>query len=134
MVPAPPSAVRGWLTDYAHWMGNFPDVQSVEILSASPDGSASVRFKSSILDRTITVQIRQTPQGLSFTGTGKGVTTQGRTYLIPLADGRTRVVMQTSAEVHGALRLIVSEDLKRSRARKKLYSDLASLDRLASVR
>lgn len=131
VVPASPARVREWLTDYPAWPLRFPDIESVQVLGRTADGRTVVRFRSSIVGRPLTVRVRVTPEGLTYDGEGKNVTTEGRVWIEPLGPERTRVVMQTTSTVHGLLSLFATTRMKRERARAKLKSDLTALVELA---
>lgn len=127
IVPSGASQVRYWLTDYAHWTDRFPDIDHSEVLGRTPEGQTVVRFHSAIIGRQLTIRIRQTPQGIEYDGEGKNVTTQGKIYIQSLGPSQTRVVMQTTASLHGLSGALASEGMKRSRAQRKLRSDLTAL-------
>lgn len=66
-----------------------------------------------------------------YDGKGKGVTTQGKIYFESLGPSRTKVVMQTTGELHGATGAFAPEGTKRKRAIKKLSADLDATVRLS---
>lgn len=77
------------------------------------------------------MRLREQRGQIDYTGEGKGVTTQGKLFFAEAGRGRTRIVLQTTAELHGALRYMISENAKKVRARRKIQSDLASAVRLS---
>jgi hypothetical protein len=131
IVNAPPLQVQTWLSDYGSWPDHFDDVIWTQVVGTTPDGRRVVRFRSRILERTMTIRVRDVPNQIDYEGEGPSVTTQGKIFIQDVGGGRTRVLMQTTANVHGALGAFVTEGMKRDRARKKLRSDLASLVRLS---
>jgi carbon monoxide dehydrogenase subunit G len=128
---APQEKVRQWLTSYDQWPQLFPDIQSAQRLGATPDGRTLVRFRSRILDRTMTIRVREYPDLLAYDGEGPNVTTQGKIFIEDVGGGRTHVVMQTTAQVHGMVGIFATEGFKRDRALKKLRADLTALVHLA---
>ncbi len=132
VVAAPAGTVQRWLSDTADWPAHFPDVQWSRQLGTTPDGRRVVRFRSRVIGRPLTIRIREQPGLIAYDGEGKDVTTRGKNYIEPLGDGRTRVVLQTTSEVHGALGAFVSDKTKRERARRKLAADLDALVKLAN--
>ena len=131
IVAAPASEVQRWLSDTRTWPSRFPDVQWTQELGTTSDGRRIVRFRSRTIGRPLTVRLRERPGLIAYDGEGKDVTTQGKNWIEPLGRDRTRVVMQTSAEVHGALGAFVSAKMKRERARRKLARDLDAIVKLA---
>jgi carbon monoxide dehydrogenase subunit G len=131
VIAAPLDEVHGWLTDFAAWPKVFPDVQSATVLQH--DGNAyTVRFRSKIVGRDMTLRLEVGPRVVVYTGSGKDVTSQGKITLEPLDRGHTRVLMQSSAEVHGLAGAFASQGMKRKRAFKKMESDLTTLHILAA--
>ncbi len=130
-VAAPAAQVQAWFGEAAAWPSRFPDVEWAKVISTEPDGTRVVQFKSSILGRTMTLHVREQAGLIAYTGEGSGVSTQGKILIQPAGEGRTHVVLQTTADLHGAVRLVVTEGAKRARARRKLGSDLASIIRLS---
>jgi carbon monoxide dehydrogenase subunit G len=130
VVAAPAAQVQAWLQDARNWPARFPDVQSAEELGSTPDGRHIIRFRSRVLGRTMTVRVREQPGLIEYEGEGKNVTTQGKQIIEAVDDRHTRVIMQTSADVHGALRMFVNDNMKRDRARRKLTADLNALVQL----
>src|SRR5262249_41384173 len=55
IVPAPPEVVQGWLTDYAHWQGRFPDIAWARVLGDDERGRHIVEFHSVLAGRTFVV-------------------------------------------------------------------------------
>ena len=131
IIHAPPERVRSWMIDYDRWPSLFSDVASAEVLGNAPDGSAVVRFQSRIAGRLITVRERQTSFGLEYDGEAHDVTTRGRIYFLDLGNGSTRVIMQSTADVHGFWRPFAFHRLKRRRSFEIMRSQLESLDLLS---
>jgi len=127
VIPAPANQIRAWLVDYARWPERFSDVQSAEVLGQTSDGAAIVRFRSRIADRTITIHEWQTDWGLRYEGQGGDVSTRGRIFLVDQGDGSTRVIMQSTSEVHGFLRLFATKGVKRKSAFNIMRAHLTSL-------
>ena len=128
LVDAPPPVVQGWLTDYRHWPARFPDVASSEVLGVDARGRNIVRFYSRIAERTITVREAVQPGLLVFDGwAGSTIFTQGRIYLLDAGGGRTRVVMQSTSQVHGFIGVFATRKLKRKRAFEVIASHLDAL-------
>ena len=132
VVPAPAARVQQWLSDVRDWPARFPDVQWARELGTTPDGRRVIRFRSRAIGRPMTIRIRERPGLIAYDGDGKDVTTQGKNWVEPLGADRTRVVLQTTADVHGALGAFVTAKMKRQRARKKLAADLNALVRLSN--
>ena len=131
VVAAPLDEVRGWLTDYDAWPKIFPDVQWATVLQH--DGNLyTVRFRSKIIGRDMTLRLQITPRVLVYTGSGKDVTSQGKITLKPIDRNHTEVLMQSSAEVHGLAGAFASQGMKRKRSFKKMQSDLTTLHSLAA--
>jgi carbon monoxide dehydrogenase subunit G len=131
VVAAPPAVVQHWLTDVAGWPRRFPDVESVELLGHSADGRRVARFQSSLVGRPITLHVSDRPGAIEYDGEGKNVTTHGRIFVQKIDAKRTRVIMQTTADVHGLAGWFATKGMKRERAERKIRSDLESLNRLA---
>jgi carbon monoxide dehydrogenase subunit G len=134
VIPAPIEQVRRWLTDYDHWPQIFSDVSAASVEGTTPDGAAIVRFHSRLNHQTIVIRERQTPFGLEYEGGSTHVRVQGRIFLSDLGNGRTRVTMQSSSDVHGYLRPFVSDRLKRSRTQAMIRADMTSLFELSRRR
>jgi hypothetical protein len=132
VIPAPPDQVRAWLTDYRNWPRRFPDVGWSTVLPDDGNGWHVVRFSSRIVDSIITVHEKIEPRLLVFWGTAPYTRTQGRIHLIDLGDGTTRVLMQSSADVHGFYKIFATKGLKRDRAYKVTRSHLQALYDLAT--
>lgn len=127
VVAAPAAQVQQWLADARDWPARFPDVQWAQDLGSTPDGRRIIRFRSRTLGRTMTVRVRERPGLIEYEGEGKDVTTQGKNIIQALDAHHARVMMQTSGDVHGALRMFATKNVKRERARKKLAADLNAL-------
>lgn len=131
-VRAPAEEVQRWLGDTRSWPARFSDVEWVHDGGTLPDGRHLIRFRSRLIGRPITLRMREQPGLFEYDGEGKDVTTRGKSYVERVGDGRTRVVMQTTSEVHGALGAFTSAKMKRDRARRKLSSDLAAIVGMAN--
>jgi hypothetical protein len=125
-VSAPAEVVQRWFSDASTWQANFPDMEKVRIISRGVDTQV-VEFKSNIVGRTLTVTTREVPGRITYNGTGSGVTTEGRIFIQSVAPDRTKVTLETTGEVHGAARLVISDESKRDRAIKKINSDLHAI-------
>jgi hypothetical protein len=134
IVNAPASRVRHWLTAYEEWRPLFPDIEWVQRLGFDRQGRDVVRFRSRYAGRTITMHQSISPQLLVYEGWGPNVHTQGRVYVIDLGHDRTRVIMQTTAEVHGLAGVFATKGLKRNRAFQALHGHLAALLDAAAAR
>jgi hypothetical protein len=130
VMDAPPDQVQEWFSDARAWPRRFGDVQWVKD-HGEQDGRRVVEFRSRILGRPMTIHLREQRGLIDYTGEGKGVTTQGKLYFRPAERGGTLVILQTTADIHGSLRLIVSDNAKKVRARRKIQSDLAAAMKLA---
>ena len=130
IIDAPPAEVQRWFADAQQWPQRFPDIQWVKD-RGTKDGRRVVEFRSKILGRPMTIQIREQRGSMEYTGEGKGVTTQGRLFFNDAGRGRTHVILQTTAEIHGPLKVMIGENGKKMRARRKLHSDLASAVKLS---
>ena len=130
-VAVPAAEVQRWFADAASWPRRFPDDERVRLLGRAPDGRQLVELKSHALGRTLTLRMRVQPGLITYDGSGKGVTTQGKIMIEALGPARTRVVMQTTGELHGATGVFATEGMKRKRALAKLRSDLEACARLA---
>jgi hypothetical protein len=132
VIPAPRAQIHQWLTDYQNWPRRFPDIGWATVLGDDAEGRHIVRFSSHIVDAIITVHEKVTPELLVFTGTAPYTHTQGRIYLIDLGDGTTRVIMQSTAKVHGFWKIFATKGLKRERAYRVTRSHLQALYDLAT--
>jgi len=130
-VAAPADQVHRWFDEVGRWQGRFPDIEWVQALGATPDGRRIVRFRSSIIGRTMTIRMREQPGSIVYDGEGKDVTTRGKILIERRADRTTHVILQSTTEVHGAAGLFASKNLKRERAHRKFRSDLTSIARLS---
>jgi len=129
-VAVPAAEVQRWFTDAPNWPRRFPDDEWVRPLGRAPDGRQAVQFRSKALGRTLTVRMRVQPGLITYDGFGKNVTTQGKIMIQALGPARTRIVMQTTGELHGAVGVFATEGMKRKRALAKLRSDLEAAARL----
>lgn len=134
IVPAQPAQVEAWLTDYDHWRGRFPDIEWSQRLGVDEHGRNIVRFRSRLAGRTFVVHEAVKPGLLVFDGWAPNVYTQGRIYLLPTGDGRTRVIMQSSAQVHGFVGMFATRGYRRKSAFAAITSHLRALLDLASAK
>lgn len=134
VIDAPIDEVRGWLTDFERWPQNFPDVKWAKVLSRQGSDGAVMKFHSDIIGRDLTLNLRWNARSIVYRGVGKNVDVQGKVLLTRVGRGRTDVVLQSTADVHGIVGALASKATRRARAYKKLRSDLASLQRLSQTR
>lgn len=134
LVPAPPAKVQYWLTDYDRWVGRFPDIEWSKLLGDDDRGRHIVRFRSKLAGRTFTVHERVEPGLLVFDGWAPNVHTQGRIWILDAGGGNTRVIMQSTAEVHGFIGLFATKGYRRKSAFAATRSHLGALLDLASTR
>ena len=134
LVPAPPARVYEWLTDYAHWQGRFPDMAWAQYRGDDERGRHIVRFHSYLANRTFTIHESVTPELLVFDGWAPNVHTQGRIWILDAGGGRTRVIMQSSNEVHGLIGLFATRSYRRRAAFAATTSHLRALLALAAAR
>jgi hypothetical protein len=134
IVNAPPARVHDWLTDYAHWKGRFPDMEWVEPLGTDAGGRRVVRFHSYAADRTFTLHQTVGRDLIVFDGWAPNVHMQGRIWILDAGGGRTRVVMQSSNEVHGLAGLFATRGYRRRAAFAATASQLRALLKLAGAR
>jgi hypothetical protein len=134
IVAAPPARVHEWLTDYARWKGRFPDMEWVEPLGTDAHGRRVVRFHSYAADRTFTLHQTVGDNLIVFDGWAPNVHMQGRIWILDAGGGRTRVVMQSSNEVHGLAGLFATRAYRRNAAFAATASQLGALLRLAATR
>ena len=131
LVPAPRPLVHEWLTDYARWVGRFPDMASAQYLGDDDRGRHIVRFHSYLANRTFTIHESVAPDLLVFDGWAPNVHTQGRIWILDNGDGRTRVIMQQTNEVHGFIGLFATRGYRRRSAFAAIASHLNALINLA---
>ena len=131
-VPAPASEVQHWFSDGARWPQRFPDDEWARVLGRSPDGRQVVEFRSKTLGRTLTVRLHEQPGLITYDGSGKGINTQGKIMITAVAPDRTKIVMQTTGELHGLVG-VFGKGEKRKRALAKLRLDLDAAARLARL-
>lgn len=134
LIAAPQETVRYWLTDYAAWSQRFPDMEWSEVLPDDERGRHLVRFRSRIANCVFLIAEEVQPGLLVFDGFAPHIHTQGRIYLVPEGPGRTRVLMQSTAEVHGFIGLFATKGYKRSSAFKVTRSHLTALLALAKAK
>ena len=94
----------------------------------------TLRFRSRIIGRDMTIRLRTAGDTITYDGFGKDVTTQGKIFMRPIDAQHTEVILQSSTEVHGALGAFASKGMKRKRAFAKMSSDLKALEAMASGR
>ncbi len=131
-VAAPQAEVWRWFTEVNRWPERFPDDAWARDLGRTPDGRQLAELRSNALGRTLKLEMREQPGVITYTGTGKGVTTQGKIFVQAVGPNTTRVIMQTTGELHGAIGFFAGEGTKRKRAIKKLSSDLQACVRIAN--
>jgi hypothetical protein len=134
IVAAPIARVHEWLTDYARWVGRFPDMKSAQYLGDDERGRHIVRFHSYLANRTFTIHESVAPNLLVFDGWAPNVHTQGRIWILDNGDGRTRVIMQQTNEVHGFIGLFATRSYRRRAAFAATRSHLGALLDLAASR
>ena len=134
IVPAPWQKVQHWLTDYPHWAERFPDISWAKQLPDDAQGRHVVRFHSRAGGRTFVIHEEVRPHLLSFSGWAPHVHTQGRIWIIDRGDGTTRVIMQSTAEVHGLAGWFATKGYKRKSAFAAIRSHLGALLHLARAR
>jgi hypothetical protein len=134
VVNAPRARVHEWLTDYARWVGRFPDMASAQYLGDDDRGRHIVRFHSYLANRTFTIHESVAPDLLVFDGWAPNVHTQGRIWILDNGDGRTRVIMQQTNEVHGFIGLFATRGYRRRAAFAATQSHLRALLDLATSR
>lgn len=130
-IAVPAAEVQRWFTDAAGWPRRFPDDQWVKLHGRAPDGRELVEFRSKALGRSLTLRMRIQPGLITYDGSGKGISTQGKIMIQALGPSRTRIIMQTTGELHGAIGVFATEGMKRKRALAKLRSDLEACTRMA---
>jgi hypothetical protein len=129
VVAAPSTVVQRWLGDVPAWSKRYPDVQWAQSLGTNKAGEHIVRFRSSIIGRTVTLRMREAPGRITYEGEAKNVTTRGRIFVDAIDASNTRVTLQSTAEVHGLAGVFATQSLKRQRAQQKIRSDLTTLVR-----
>jgi hypothetical protein len=134
VVPAPWPDVEGWLTDYANWSRRFPDIEWAQQLADDNRGRHVIRFRSRLAGRSFLIHEAVTPHLLVFEGDAPNVHTQGRIWILDAGDGRSRVLMQSTAEVHGFIGLFATHGYKRRSAFAAARSHLGALLALARAR
>lgn len=133
VVNAPAPLVQRWFSDAARWSARFPDTEWSHVRGRTADGRLVVQFRSRIIGRTLTLWLRERPGLITYDGQGKNVTTQGKIYISALGPTRTRVVMQSTSQVHGAAGIFASKKARRSRAQKKFRADLNAVIRMSNA-
>jgi uncharacterized membrane protein len=127
VVDAPPAQVYALVTDYAHWPQLLGDVHSVKVERGGAR-DARVRFRSEILDNTVTVQFDNDPgRVIKFVGVEgpPGGRSRGTYVLEPIDDGhRTRVKASFYLDVVGVAGVFVTDSKLRHMREAKLRADL----------
>jgi hypothetical protein len=131
-VPVPAPVVQRWFSEADHWAARFPDDKWARDLGRTPDGRHVAEFHSNAIGRTLTVRMREQQGLITYDGSGKGITTQGKIFIEPAGPGQTKVIMQTTGELRGFAGAFAPESVKRKRAIKKLTADLNALVRLSN--
>jgi hypothetical protein len=131
-VAVPAAEVTTWFTDVKGWSARFPDDSKVRDGGRTPDGRQIADFHSDAIGKTLHLEIRQQPGLITYVGKGKDVNTQGKIFIQSLGPNTTRVIMQTTGEVHGVSGAFAGENTKRKRAIKKLTADLNALVHLSN--
>jgi hypothetical protein len=131
VVAAPVEVVQGWFSDASHWSQRFPDDSDVRDEGRTADGQHVVRFHSAALGKTLTVTLKETPGLITYTGVGQGVSAQGKIFFQSVDATHTRIISQTTGELHGITGLVAPETLKRKRAVSKLTADLNAAVKLS---
>jgi hypothetical protein len=134
VVNAPPAQVHEWLTDYARWPERFPDMAWTQSLGDDERGRHIVRFRSILANRTFTIHEAVSPNLLVFDGWAPNVHIQGRIWLEDAGDGKTRVVMQSTNEVHGFIGLFATHNYRRRASLAAIATQLRALLDLAAAR
>jgi superfamily I DNA/RNA helicase len=134
IVPAPWQTVQSWLTDYVHWADRFPDIEWAQPLGDDARGRHVVRFRSRLAGRTFVIHEAVGPHLLVFEGDAPNVHAQGRIWILDDGDGRARVLMQSTAKVHGFIGLFATQGYKRRSAFAATRSHLRALLDLAHAR
>lgn len=132
VVDAPAPVVQRWFTEAALWSRRFPDTQWAQPLGTDAQGRQVVRFRSRVIGRPLTLHLTERPGLVAYTGEGKGVTTQGKIFISALGPQRTRVIMQSTSEVHGAAGIFASKKMRHDRALKKFRADLSAVQQLSN--
>jgi hypothetical protein len=131
-VAAPADEVQRWFSDASRWSVRFPDTEWAQSLGVGPDGRRIVRFRSRVIGRPLTLHMSETRGAIFYDGEGKDVTTQGKIFIERLGPTRTRVLLQSTSEVHGAAGIFASLNARRQRAYRKFRADLSSVVRLSA--
>jgi hypothetical protein len=130
-VAAPATVVQQWFSDAPRWAMRFPDTQWSQPLGTTADGRQVVRFRSRVIGRPITLWLRERPGNIVYDGKGKDVHTQGKLFFEPIDARHTRVILQSTSEVHGAAGLFASPKMRRDRAQRKFRADLQAVVQLS---
>jgi uncharacterized membrane protein len=134
-VDAPPAQIYALVTDYAHWPQILGDVRSVKV-ERGGSRDARVKFRSEILDHTVTVQFNNVPdRSINFVGVEgpPGGRARGSYVLEPLDGGRrTRVHATFYLDVVGPTSIFVRGGKLRKMREGKLRADLTDVARMAT--
>lgn len=127
VVDATPHEIYSLVTDYANWQSVFSDVLSVK-LEAGGREDGRVRFKSRILDSTVTVQFKNVADHkITFVGIKgpPGGKAHGSYVFTPIGDGsQTLVTARFYLDVDGIGALFVREKRLRRMRHAKLAADM----------
>lgn len=134
VVPAPWEKVQGWLTDYDRWAQRFPDIAWAERRPDDERGRHVVRFHSRSGGRTFVLHEEVRPHRLVFVAVAPHIQTQGRIWILAHGPSQSRVIIQTTTEVHGMAGWFATRGYKRKRAFAGIRSQLAALLHLARPR
>jgi uncharacterized membrane protein len=129
-VDAPPAVVYALVTDYARWPQLLGDVRSVKVERGGPR-DARVKFRSEILDHTVTVLFDNDPdRSIKFIGVEgpPGGRARGSYLLEPIDGGRrTRVHASLFLDVVGPAGVFVTDSKLRRMREAKLRADLTDV-------
>lgn len=127
IVEAPADLVQRWFSEADLWSRRFPDTEWAQPLGTDAQGRKVVKFRSRVIGRPLTLHLTESRGLIAYDGEGKGITTQGKIFVQPLGPRRTRVIMQSSSQVHGAAGIFASKKVRRDRAFKKFRADLSAV-------
>jgi hypothetical protein len=131
VIPAPAARVHQWLTDYGRWSSRFPDIEWAQLLGDDGHGRHIVRFRSRLAGRVFVIREAVQPELLVFDGWAQNVYVQGRIFVLDQGDRTSRVVMQSTAEVHGLIGLFATLGYRRKSAFAAISAHLEALYNLA---
>lgn len=133
VVNAPADLVQRWFWEPEMWSKRFPDTQWAQPIRSDGRGHQVVRFRSKVIGRTLTLRMTQKPGLISYDGEGNDVTTQGKIFVTALGPSQTRVLMQSTSQVHGAAGIFASKKMRRDRALKKFKADLTAVIQMSNA-